>query len=797
MRPRTVLSLGALLLAGNALFGVQSSGATWTDTSASPVTVAASPDWTPPTVAVSDLPSGIFGVTTVTAVATDERSDIADVVLEYSAAGSGTWTPITTGCTSPSGPSPLTYACDWDTTLVADGDYQVRATTIDAATPFAHSAVSAAENVQVANSSSVVLDHVTSPTRGTVSLTATFYHPVNATAKMYVEYLVGATWTQLGDCVALRVTSLTCTWDTTTFANGSYELRARAEAGSTTVTDVQSSVVVDNTAPTVDSLTVPAGVLSGVVTLSATASDVHSSVASVTFEHRLQGATGWTTCGTDGSAPYTCSLNTHAMADGTHDFRAVATDAAGNTSTPVTASRVVSNAPASVSITGPVNGASVTGAVPVTVSATSDRGVASVRVDVRPVGGTFTEVCTDTTDAYACTWDTAGLPVGDYQLRAVLTETWGGGTVTSSTVGVTVDNTIGTVSITSPAPGSTVGGTVAVAVTAEASNGIASVRVQVRPVGGTYADVCTDTSAPYSCAWNTSAIVYGDYELQAVMTQNNGVVVTSLPPHALSVNNVVGSVSITSPAAGRVRGSVDVTAAATSNAGVTSVRIETRSTPGGTFGTLCTVSAAPYTCSWNTTATPYGTREVRAVMTQGNGSTITSAPVAVTVDNRVLGAGDVQVANVLTAGRPATGDTLTFSYTGLVDLTTVKAGWDGSSTPVTLSFKDKNVAGIGSDALDLDANLGRVVFPQDYVKPNKTVTFTGTMVATTSTTGTPVTIVTVTLGSTAGDADLTTMNASQNTKQLTWTPSTAVKDLFGTACAGASVLESGTNDPDF
>lgn len=798
-RTRVLLVAGALLMSSGALLGVHSSGATWSDSVAAPTAVSASKDWTAPTVAVADLAAGIFGVTTVTATATDARSDIASVTLQYAPAGSGTWTTLSTGCTSPSGPSPHTYSCSWDTTTIPDGDYEVRALTSDAATPTANTAVSAVEPVQVANSASVVLTHVPSAVRGAgVSLTATFLHPANGSAKLSIEYLAGSTWTQIGACFIQSATSLTCTWDTTTFANGPHDLRAKAVSGSTTVTDEQTGVVVDNVAPTLDSFTVPEGVLSGTVTLAAVGSDTHSSVASVRFEYRQQGAADWTLCATDTSAPFSCALNTNALDDNEpYDLRATATDAAGNVSAPLTVSRTINNVPGSVSITYPGTGSTVAGQVAVAVNASSERGVASVRVDFRPAGGTFSTVCTDTTAPHGCTWDTTVLVGGAYELRAVMTETYGGATATSATVSVSVDNSApGTVSITSPAAGSTVSGTVTVAATAKAPNGVTSVRIQARPAGGAFTEICTDTTAPYSCSWNTAAIAYGAHELQAVLTQGNGVQVTGTSV-LVEVDNVVGSVEVSAPAGGSVRGVVDVKADAVSNAGITSVLIETRAAPSGSFTPLCTDTTDPYLCAWDTTAITYGTFEIRAVATRGNGSTQTSAAVAVTVDNRVLGAGDVQVTDVLTAGSPAAGDKVTLTYTGLVDLSTVKAGWNGSSTPVTLSFKDKGAAGISSDALDFDANLGRVVFAQDYVKANRTVTFTGTMVATTSTAGNPVTIVTVTLGSTTGSANLNTVGAAQNAKELTWIPSTAVTDLSGTACTAASVLESGTNDGDF
>lgn len=440
MLTRVLIALSALLLGSSALVGVGFSGATWTHATTAPATVAASPDWTPPVVTVSPVAPGISGTTMIAATAVDARSGIGSVSLEYAPAGGTTWTTITTGCSAASGASPLVYSCQWDTTAAPDGDYQVRARTTDTATPTAYAATSAVVPTQVANSASVVLSPVPSAVHGTVSLASTFYQAVNPTAKMYLEYFDGSAWQQI--CFD-NVGALACTWDTTARPNGSYQLRARAEAGHFTSTDEQS-VLVDNQAPTITSLTAPSGELSGVVTLSAAASDAVSSVGSVSFDY--QSASGsWTPCGTDSTAPFTCSLATESLADGTYTFRAVARDAADNLSAPVTVERVVSNGSASVSISSPTTGARVRGsAVAVAASAsvsTPGLTVGSVRTEWRPAGGAFATVCIDVLAPYGCTWDTTGITYGSYELRSVMTLS-NGATRTSGTVDVTVDNRV-------------------------------------------------------------------------------------------------------------------------------------------------------------------------------------------------------------------------------------------------------------------------------------------------------------------------------------------------------------------
>jgi subtilisin family serine protease len=72
------------------------------------------------------------------------------------------------------------------------------------------------------------------------------------------------------------------------------------------------------------------------------------------------------------------------------------------------------------------------------------------------------------------------------------------------------DTTPPTVSITAPAPGATVSGTVTIA--ASASDDVGVARVELRVDGALLA---TDTAAPYSAAWDTTAVANGSHTLSA------------------------------------------------------------------------------------------------------------------------------------------------------------------------------------------------------------------------------------------------------------------------------------------
>jgi signal peptidase I len=92
------------------------------------------------------------------------------------------------------------------------------------------------------------------------------------------------------------------------------------------------------------------------------------------------------------------------------------------------------------------------------------------------------------------------------------------------------------------------------------------------------------------------------------------------------------SVTMASPGA-TVRANVALTAeAADAETGIRSVAIQYLP-PGGTWITLCTVAAAPYSCPWNTSTVPDGAYGLRAVATDNAGLTATSAAVQTTVAN--------------------------------------------------------------------------------------------------------------------------------------------------------------------
>src|SRR5439155_511657 len=154
-------------------------------------------------------------------------------------------------------------------------------------------------------------------------------------------------------------------------------------------------------------------------------------------------------------------------ANTTYRYRVRATDAAGNFSAYSSIGSATTPAPAdttppAVSITAPANGATVSGTITVSATASDNVGVAGVqfKLDGANLGAQ------DTTAPYSVSWNSTASTNGSHTLTAVARDA-AGNSATSAAVTVTVNNTTAdttppTVSVTSPANGSTVSATTTV-----------------------------------------------------------------------------------------------------------------------------------------------------------------------------------------------------------------------------------------------------------------------------------------------------------------------------------------------
>ena len=547
----------------------------------------------------------------------------------------------------------------------------------------------------------------------------------------------------------------------------------------------------------------PGSPLKGTATLTATAVDADSGIQGVTLQYLPQGGSSWTTVCTIAAAPYSCGWNTTAVTDGSYELRAIATDRAGYSTTSETVATTIANN-LLVVLGNPGDIVRGTVSLPTTLYSAGTT-TYTVRVEYAPTGTTtWKSICTNLSSPYACSWNTTGLANGEYDLRSVATA---GNTTTVSAVldAVLVDNLAPVVTMTDP--GTPLAGVITLAANAtDAHSGVAQVVLQAAPTGSsTWTNLCTIATAPFSCRYDTAALADGSYSLRAVATDAAGNATTSAAIANRVVDNTVSAVSMNDPGA-FLTGTAALTANASSTAGVASVRIQRAPSGTTTWTDVCTDTAAPYSCAWDTTTVADGLYDFRAVLVDGTGKvTISATLLARRVDNSPLRGYDVQTANGgATAGKLEANDTVTFTFTNQISLPTVTTGWAGAATAVRVRVRDGNLLGLGAkgDTLDVQlasgttVNLGSVNLKDDYLKSNKTAVFNATMTAgTTSVAGTTATVITLRLGTLASGSGIRTV--STPTAAMSWTPAAAVTDLTGRACSTAPVTETGIPDREF
>src|SRR6058998_2120334 len=394
---------GSLLRTVEEIFGVSLLGDAAVQTDLSDL-FSNNADTNAPTVSITAPTGGsnVSGTITVSATASDNVG-VAGVQFRLDGAALGS-----EDTTSP-------YSVSWNTTTVSNGSHSLTAVARDAA---GNQTTSAAITVTVNNTDTTAPTvSITAPTGGSnVSGTTT----VSATASDNVG-VAGVQFRLDGAALGSEDTTSphSVSWNTTTVSNGSHSLTAVArDAAGNQTTSAAITVTVNNTdttAPTV-SITAPTGGsnVSGTTTVSATASD-NVGVAGVQF--RLDGAALGSE---DTTSPYSVSWNTTTVSNGSHSLTAVARDAAGNQTTSAAIAVTVNNtspdttAP-TVSMTAPSSGATVSGTMTVTASASDNVGVVGVqfKLDGANLGAEITVA------PYSISWNTTTSSNGTHNLTTV------------------------------------------------------------------------------------------------------------------------------------------------------------------------------------------------------------------------------------------------------------------------------------------------------------------------------------------------------------------------------------------
>ncbi|HWB57305.1 MAG TPA: Ig-like domain-containing protein [Gaiellaceae bacterium] len=400
--------------------------------------------------------------------------------------------------------------------------------------------------------------------------------------------------------------------------DGNRALRAEATDTASNVDSAVVDVTIDRTVPdtTIDSA--PSDP-------SADASpsfDFSSNEAGTTFECRLD-AGAWTAC----ASPEAYS----GLADGSHTFRARATDGAGNTdATPAVHSWTVDTAAPQTTIDSAPSDPSSNAAPAFDFSSSEPGSTFECRLDA----GAWTACASP--EAYS------GLADGNHTFSVRAIDAAGNTDPTPDSHAWTIDATPPGGGLADP--GQYLRGTVALSASpSDTGVGVQGVDFQVSPAdAGSWSSVDVDTTAPYGAVWDTTLVADGLYDLRAVVTDNAGNSTASAVVEDRMVDNTAPSATMNDPGA-YLRATVGLTSnVGDSGSGVASVAYQRSPANAGNW------TAVP--ASWNTTSVADGLYDLRVVVTDNAGNSTAAAAVEDrTVDNTKPG---------LSASDPFDGTTL-------------------------------------------------------------------------------------------------------------------------------------------
>jgi hypothetical protein len=427
-------------------------------------------------------------------------------------------------------------------------------------------------------------------------------------------------------------------WSVSSSLNGAHSWTAKAyDAAGNSRTSAAVSLTVnissaDTTLPTV-SITSPA---SGTSYTTAQTVAINGSASDNVGVTKVEFYRGGVLQSTDTAAPYSQAWPVSSSLNGTHSWTAKAYDAAGNNKTSVAVSLTVNISAAdttlpTVSITSPASGTSYTTAQTVTVNGSASDNVGVTKVEFYR-GGVLQS--TDTAAPYSQAWPVSSSLNGTHSWTAKAYDA-AGNNKTSVAVSLTVnisaaDTTLPTVSITSPASGTSYTTAQTVTVNGSASDNVGVTKVEFYR-GGVLQS--TDTAAPYSQAWPVSSSLNGTHSWTAkaydAAGNNKTSVAVSLTVNISAADTTLPTVSITSPASGTsytTAQTVTVNGSASDNVGVTKVEFYR----GGVLQS--TDTAAPYSQAWPVSSSLNGTHSWTAKAYDAAGNNKTSVAVSLTVN---------------------------------------------------------------------------------------------------------------------------------------------------------------------
>jgi len=319
------------------------------------------------------------------------------------------------------------------------------------------------------------------------------------------------------------------------------------------------------------------------------------------------------------------------LADGnSYKYYVKCSDSYGNKNTDdylISFSVSVDITPPTVSITSPANGATISGIV--TISASASDNIAVTKVEFYRDG---TLIGTDTISPYSMSWNTALLSNGLYTLQTKAYDT-ANNVGTSSLISVTVNNPLFDFTLSlNPYSGSVIqGSSITTTATATLTSGpttSVSFSCSNLPAGASCSFIptsCNPTCTSTATVYTTDSIPVGSYSI--TITGTGGV--TKTTTYTLTVLDARSpTVSIISPSSGStVSGPIIIQASASDNVGVSKVELYI---DGVLF---VTDSSYSYEFFWDTTTVGNGAHTLVAKAYDAANNVGTSATVIVTVNN--------------------------------------------------------------------------------------------------------------------------------------------------------------------
>ena len=278
-----------------------------------------------------------------------------------------------------------------------------------------------------------------------------------------------------------------------------------------------------------------------------------------------------------------------------------------------------------ITVTAPINGTTVHGhTVTLTATSTDDIGVTAVQFMIgnTPVGSS------GATSPYSITWDSTTVSDGSHQIQAVANDA--ALNYATSTITVTVDNTGPTITVV--ASSSPTDSTAIITwTTGEFSD--SQVAYGLTNTYGASSTLDSTLTEAHSVSLS-NLTANATYHFRIASADNYGNTTYSSDYTLFTGDTTAPSVSLTSPSAGTVSDTVNLTATASDNIAVAGVQFILDSTTD--IGSEITSTSSPntYTTTWNSASVSDGSHTLSAIARDTSGNYATST-VTVTVSNAV------------------------------------------------------------------------------------------------------------------------------------------------------------------